>query len=357
MPYDLYFNFKPNTLMSCILLSVFIIYIAVELTLCAKNKAFQMNAAPLTKQYLFKQAIRIPCLLALFFGILSWIGHVPKFDSDGFNNFILISKLPIGILSLTIPFVAVVNNIHRTIQTNTQIEAAQCKNISDSYYSHFKYITDYLTNLPKRTLDIKVSYNNEINYEYGVTYPVHLYNYLFKDNSPTKGVFNSDKAYFEKLTDTFLDLALECEKITSARDQREKDDTPYYVIRNEAITLNKIELSLDSLYKMLCIRTPQIQYHFSYSSPDSRLTIKTNFGSSEELAGRIEIIYNFMLHVLEVVTFINYEDVLKNEKGSIHESIEFLRKNNPLIFKVIKYHSGAAKPSLQIDGGTLAAER
>lgn len=356
MLHDLYFTFKPDTLISSILLGMFVIYLLVELILCAKNKAFNMDAAPLTKQYLFKQAVRIPCLLALFFGILSWIGHVPKFDNDGFNNFILISKLPIGILSLTIPFVAVVNNIHRTIQTNTQIEVAQSKNISDSYYSHFKYITDYLTNLPKRTLDIKVSYNNEINYEYGITYPVHLYNYLFKENSPTKGISSSDKAYFNKLTDTFLDLSLECEKITSEQEQREKDEIPYYVLRNQATALNKIEINLESLYKMLCIRTPQIQYHFSYGSSGTGLSFKTNFGSSEELAGRIEIMYNFMLHVTEVITYIDYEDVLKEEKGSIHKSIEFLRKNNPLIFKVIKYNSGAAKPSLQLDGDNLAAE-
>ncbi|EOC0054320.1 hypothetical protein ACI0YD_003881 [Cronobacter sakazakii] len=356
MLYDSYFNFKPDTLTSSILLGIFITYIIVELTLCAKNKGFSMDAAPLTKQYLFKQAIRIPCLLALFFGILSWIGHTPKFDNEGFNNFILISKLPIGILSLTIPFVAVVNNIHRTIQTNTQIEAAQSKNISDSYYSHFKYVTDYFSNLPKRTLDIEVPYNNDINYEYGITYPVHLYNYLFKNNSPTKGVCNSDKSYFNKITDTFLDLTLECKKITIARDQREKDETPYYLLRNQAISLHKIELHLESLYKLICIRIPQIQYHFSYESPDDTFSFKTNFGSSEELAGRIEIIYYFMLHVMEIITYIDYEDVLQEDKGDIHKSIEFLRKNNPPIFKIIKWHAGSARPSLHLDGDKLAAE-
>ena len=356
MLHELNLTFIPSTLISSILLSIFIFYIALEIYLTVKNKAFEMNAEPLTKQYLFKQSIRIPCFSALFFGVFSWIGHTPQFDSEGFNNFILISKLPIGMLSLTIPFVAVVNNIHRTIQTNTQIEAAQKKNLSDSYYSHFKYYTDYFTNLPKRSLELKVSYNNDINYEYGISYPVHLYNYLFKDNSPTKGICNSDSNYFNKLSDTFLDLALECEKITTISTKQEEDDLPFILLRSQAIALHNIEKNLDIMHKLLCIKTPYQNYHFFYKSPNTELSLTTNFGSSEELGGRIEIIYQFMLNVMEVITYIDFEDVIKGDKGTIHESIAFLRKNKPLIFKVIRYKSEAKKPNLTLDGDTLAAE-
>lgn len=355
MLHDWYFSYKPDTLTSVILLFLFISYLAIEIKLTIKNKAFQMNAEPLTKQYLFKQSIRVPCCSALFFGVLSWFGHLPKFDSEGFTNFILISKLPIGMLSLTIPFVAVVNNIHRTIQTNAQIEAAQKKNLSDSYYSHFKHITDYFTNLPKRSLGITATNNNDINYEYYITYPVHLYNFIFKDNSPNTGICNSQKEYTKKLSDTFFELASECNKLTAAHINRGEYDTPFDTIREQAIALFKVECKLDILHKMLCIKTPELSYHYGYFTNSPGVSLVTSFGSSFELSGRLEIISQFMLNVMEITTSISFQDILMDDKGTFYDSIEYLKKNKPLIFKLIKYQLGQHKPSLIINGDTVAA--
>ncbi|MEH4748564.1 hypothetical protein PO379_17860 [Enterobacter asburiae] len=353
---DWFLSYKPNTFDSIILLIVFISYISIEIILTIKNKAFEMNSAPLTKQYLFKQAIRIPFFLALFFGILTWIGHKPKFDSDGFNNFILISKLPIGILSLAIPFVAVVNNIHRTIQTNTQIEVAQRKNISDSYYSHFKHITDYFNNLPKRTLGISVDYNNDINYEYSITYPVHLYNFLYKDNSPINGVCSSHLGYTRELSETLVNIALECEKITIRSGFNEQNNPPIDKVINQAIALNKIEIYIEKLFKMLCINTPSQAYHFQYRRYDPDIVINTKIGSSLELAEKINILYQFMMNVLEITTYIDFEEVVKGDKGGLHDSIEFLRTNDPLIFKLLKYSLSAQKPYISVGGDKSATE-
>ncbi|HGJ0772413.1 TPA: hypothetical protein ACJWBW_004534, partial [Salmonella enterica subsp. enterica serovar Concord] len=94
-----------------------------------------------------------------YFGIFSWMGHSPQFDADGFSNFIEISKLPIALLSLSIPFVAIVANIHRTIQTENQIRKTQQqidlvteKNRSDAYYAHLKNYSDMFKTLPSFTL-------------------------------------------------------------------------------------------------------------------------------------------------------------------------------------------------------------
>lgn len=359
---DLFQEYKPNTSTSLALLFIFIIYIIIELLLTKKHDAFSMNSKPLTAQYLFKQAIRIPFLSALFFGFLSWMGHVPRFDSEGFNNFILISKLPIGLLSLTIPFVAVVNNMHRTIQTNTQIEEAQKKNTSDSYYSHFKYITDYFSNLPKRNLDLRVTYNNDINYEYCISYPVHLYKFLFSRNSPHAGIFDTDKLYIQRSTDVMVDIAKECTSIITIENKwKQQSDNGEEIDHDIVATsqsqhLHSIETSLTKLHKMLCINSPKYNYHYRYQSLNEKHSLITKFGSCKELSGRIDIIYQFLMNVLEITSFMNFEDSLREDKGTIASSVNYLRNNELLIFKLSEYKSGNGTPCLTVDGDNVAAK-
>ena len=355
-------NFRPNTYFSLLLLGMFIAYLLTEVTLCARNKAFAMNAKPLTEQYLFKQAIRIPLLSALFFGVLSWIGHTPQFDSEGFSNFISISKLPIGLLSLTIPFVAVVNNMHRAIQTNTQIIESQKKNISDSYYSHFKYITDYFSNLPKRKLDLRVSYNNDINYEYDISYPVHLYKFLFSKNNPTDGTFNTDINYVRKLTHLIVEISQHCIHIIESENTllQEYEINPNIDLKKtatrQATSLNKIEKNIEKLHKMLCINVPRYNYHYNYTSQNHALTLYTCFGSTKELSGRIEIIYQFMMNVLEITSHFSLDDIIKEDKGNLMNAVDFLRDNDIFIFRISSYKSGNKSPTLDFNGDILAAE-
>ncbi len=73
-------------------------------------------------QPLFWVAIFLPVTLFLFFGCLSWIGSSPQWNYEGFNHFIDRSKLPLGFLTLSIPFTALVTSMHRSIQTAKQIE-------------------------------------------------------------------------------------------------------------------------------------------------------------------------------------------------------------------------------------------
>lgn len=175
-----------------------------------------MDERPLTSQYLFKQSLRIPVFSAIYFGIFSWLGHSPQFDSEGFNNFIAISKLPIALLSLSIPFVAVVANIHRTVQTNRQIEETKQKNLSDSYYSHLKFVTDYFTNLPNKTIKRERHYGTkEISYK--INYPIHLYRYIFINSSPEKGrPKNTDKEYIREVNNHWVDILKNLGKVRTS---------------------------------------------------------------------------------------------------------------------------------------------
>ncbi len=110
-------------------------------------KYFEMDEKPLTNQTLFWLAIAVPFFSFCYFGAFSWYGKPILFNADGFERFIKISTLPLGLLSLSIPFIAVINNIHRTIQTNKQIESASVKNNSDLYFSHRKNTIDYFNSM------------------------------------------------------------------------------------------------------------------------------------------------------------------------------------------------------------------
>lgn len=130
----------------CIII-VNIIFIISYLCYLIKNDAFNMNAEPLTRQPLFKAALLIPIVSFLLLGGIVWKGHSIQIDAEGFNNFLTISKLPLAVLSLSIPFGVIVNNIHRTIQTDTQIKESQKKNTMDGFYSHRKNTMEIIQNI------------------------------------------------------------------------------------------------------------------------------------------------------------------------------------------------------------------
>ena len=62
------------------------------------------------------------------------------FTYTGFNQFISIFKVPIGILAAAIPIVAVYATNHRSEQTKKQIEIANSQN---NFINHFKHIEEF----------------------------------------------------------------------------------------------------------------------------------------------------------------------------------------------------------------------
>lgn len=162
-----------------------------------KIKNFSMDSKPLTKQTLFWLAIIVPVFSFFYFGAFSWNGCIFQFDMAGFKKFIEISALPLGLLSLSIPFTSVVNNIHRTIQTNKQIETVDSKNRIDLFYAHQKYFIDYIRSIipPLSIKEYKFNiYNNNesrgkerkiitvmTNVNIGVANYFKFYSFLFCD--------------------------------------------------------------------------------------------------------------------------------------------------------------------------------
>lgn len=128
------------------------------------RKWYVIDHSSLLRQGLFWWAIIVPVLSFFYFGYFAWSGYTVSLDSEGFNQFVSISKLPIGLLSLSIPLVAIVVGAHRSIQTREQIESTtdqiaitKKKNSLDEYYAREKNFLDKCVFVEKRVGALPVS--------------------------------------------------------------------------------------------------------------------------------------------------------------------------------------------------------
>lgn len=336
------------TWVSYLLIVFYIFYIAIEIILCVKNKSFKMDEKPLTDQYLFKQAIRTPFISSLYFGIFSWLGHSPSFTNEGFNSFIAISKLPIALLSLSIPFVAIVSNIHRTVQTNRQIEESKQKNLSDSHYSHLKFVTDYFNNLPIQEVHRKRGhYAKDISFK--VTHPIHLYRYIFNESTPEKGrPLRANKEYIEKINKYWLEILKPMEILATPYKDQDIDDVLVLQMR----ALHLIEVKLSKINQMLCLTTFTLNEHASTTVKGYQ--IFTNFMSGHELGNTISTHFKFTIDILDITdNYFSYKDDASS--GKIFMLAKLIAKHDIPILQVISTYDGKIEPLLTLDGDKLAA--
>lgn len=185
---------------STLALAFYIIYLIVEYKLLKSKGGFSMNAKPLSEQLLFRAAIRVPLISFAFFGWFAWAGHPPNFTSKGFSNFIERGKLPLGLLSLSIPFLAVINNIHRTIQTDAQIKEAKKKNLSDLFYSHQKNTIEYFSTHIQYTLKAgNTQLNTQEERFIKVKHTYKLYQKLFPQSSALENNLTISQEYIENI--------------------------------------------------------------------------------------------------------------------------------------------------------------
>ncbi|MDY4326471.1 hypothetical protein SOV88_19620 [Pectobacterium brasiliense] len=158
-----------------------------------KNLKFlELNEKRLSQQWVFRLAIAIPFTISFFLCIPLWFETTFDFSSTGYAKFLSMFSLPIGVLSLSIPLVAIVAHIHRTIQTEVQIQESRGKNIPDSFFSHHKYFMEAFSKIPPFSIKINTSPNRKVIDEYKseIKSPIKLYYSLFKNSSYTNGINN-----------------------------------------------------------------------------------------------------------------------------------------------------------------------
>lgn len=196
----------------------------------------------LDKQNLFWIAIFAPIVYFFLLGCVAWSGTEIDRSWNGFNKFLEISKLPIGILALSPIFGVFVSNVHRTIQTEKQISAtekqitiAEEKNYSDSFYAHKKYIIEEF---------------NTINSVYGVEEkitiesPSILYKVIYHKSNVRDGFSESiNPNYLKFIEDNFKSLGYILQEMSF----KYRNDN--YI--GNSVTIDFFEKKLDELFEII----------------------------------------------------------------------------------------------------------
>lgn len=129
-----------------IVVSILVVSVALqkEISLRALKQTVSLHSSEgLSNQGLFWISILLPFLLFLEFGSFVWSESSPELSQEGFQNFITMSVLPIGLLSLSIPMAALITKLHSTAQTAKQIVIAEKKNNYDLFYMHRREFSAY----------------------------------------------------------------------------------------------------------------------------------------------------------------------------------------------------------------------
>ncbi|MGV5527664.1 hypothetical protein [Pseudomonas sp. XP1] len=116
---------------------------------------FKLDDRQLFKQPLFIIATTYPAYLFILFGAWTWKNYSLNLSSEGYGLFLEISKFPLIILASSVPLGAIVNNVHRTIQTEKQIDDTGAKNRNDIYYGHVKFILDQFDKIKGKEINFE----------------------------------------------------------------------------------------------------------------------------------------------------------------------------------------------------------
>jgi hypothetical protein len=292
----------------------------------------KLNSRSLLSQPLFILSLLFPLHLFFAYGVWAWEGHGLNLSSNGFDNFIKITKLPLLLLASAAPMAAIVNNIHRTIQTETQIEKAQLqldlateKNKLDLYYSHLKNYSDIFKTLPsfklsRTPLDDKDSKNIEIS----INHPYNLYKKIFPGSTIFDG-YNSlpDSQQQNRLIIAYNNLK---RKIGSASNSN-------LTIKEQIDKLSEIESRIIVLCRELGISYHRESHLFSIQDPLTNHTIETSFSDEREVKEMLRGLRNILI---DLFTLLDWPAILFMGGSQLSDNLpKYTTDPNYRIFKDI----------------------
>ncbi|HCT3171592.1 TPA: hypothetical protein OTT09_002950 [Enterobacter asburiae] len=313
---DLEFSIK------LIIIITYIIYLIHTTSYLFKSESFNMTPEPLSHQPLFKAAIMVPFISFIAFGLIAWIGHKPQLNAEGLNNFLNISKLPLALFSLAAPFGVLVNNIHRTIQTKSQINEIQKKNTSDIYYSHQKNIIELIGGIKEKSLEFKETLTSKKNETYitGIERPIRLYRAIFYKSTPKNNDFSFNFEFIYttiKITVSFLKIL----KILEEHSKKEKKDISFICME-----ISKFADKMHNIARLYEI-TPFFR-HKQYELASETFTFGTIYQTESELI----CIFVFYLSTIQ-----NIADII-GFKSHTHPLFEYLKDKEGYFMKDIFKH-------------------
>lgn len=196
-------------IMLFVMISVYfaISYLIVNVFLKGSREVtFELKPDSLDKQYLFWLGIIVPIGVFFYLEYFVFLSNEITFNADGFKIFFEESKLPLGVLALSPIFGVIVSNIHRTIQTEKQINVTEVKNISDSFYTHNKYIIEEFRSIQCQNSYLKMAVDSP-NGLYKKIYPFSNIKHGYNETISQSFILIIIKKYYE--------LKLEIENFTN----------------------------------------------------------------------------------------------------------------------------------------------
>ncbi|MEQ4671844.1 hypothetical protein AB7W30_16580 [Providencia manganoxydans] len=307
-------------------LAIFIYFhaIATIMTVAYVAKPFGMDSKPLTQQSLFWLAIIIPIFSFLYFGIFSWYPFEIQLGGENYKDFIVNNAFPLGLLSLSIPFTAIVNNIHRTIQTDAQINQTHSKNSIDLYLNHKKSAIEFFEKNLKYSLSIKIipntlskvqnSYTGQkleelkltLTTEIYIKNPYYLYNKIFITSENAKSIIPS----LSNISEQYLDDVKNQWMIINKIFKENNSPSEYEETERYKIFILSLNTESKKMMEILCINQSEIIYSSSKSNPVNRSHFMTILLNNHFLKSLLEKLY---LITQDIFTFTGKEFLQKED--------------------------------------------
>lgn len=260
----------------------------------------------LARQKLFWAAIITPFLGFIFLGWFAWKDYNFELSRNAYDKFMEISKFPLLFLSLSVPLVAIIAHIHRTIQTEKQISHTQKqidntqkqialleeKNKPDSYYAHVKSITEALTSIP----GFKIHRNDKSKIDISIKYPHPLYKKIFNKSSIKNG-------YNSEINVEFLTAVKKCYmRINSALANAHTNTDP----AERLYSANLLNVGILLMCDELSLNYDRHGYVFKISAWGTEKTYFTSFSSEVEIK---EMIHGIRGIIIDLCNFldVNYD--------------------------------------------------
>lgn len=286
-----------------------LVIVILFLLISLKAGWLKLDHRSLFYQKLFWFSILIPFCSFLYYGYFSWRGHTPDLSASGYEVFYNISKLPLLFLAASVPLASIINNIHRTIQTEKQINEAEKKNLSDSYYNHFKHTLELIDKVESKEL----SYGGRSEkFTLKVNNPVSLYSMIFKDSSSIVGSNNIINENFKKTVEH--DWKRINESLDSLWSFMAKEPSIFNIKKAYCILINiyRIESSFESICRFLYLSN-----FIKINRPIYRIgsfEYSGLFRDPECLTNALEELDNFCSKIFDIISA-NNPDNLKMQSG------------------------------------------
>lgn len=236
----------------------------------------------LARQPLFWAAILVPLILFFAFGFPIWQGLSISFSENAYKKILEINKFPLYIFGTSVPLVAIVAYMHRTIQTEKQILYTQeqikltdSKNKADSYYAHIKFVVDGIKSFPDANIKCESHELGEITDNFTFNQPYALYKKIFPRS-------NIDKGYSKAIDEDFrIELRTYFYNINNALYKAETNDNQQDNINIITDALCEIDVHVQGLCDLLLLDYNQRDHLFW--SQENTVGFVTSFGDEKQL--------------------------------------------------------------------------